>query len=1831
MIPAIQELNFPKIDGKQYATLSHATVNLADMGEKNITTQVKIDGDITPDFSQDWEVVFRGEKYIMPLRKPQGAKENTSLNSTIDLTFQHWVIYQLKRWPMFSIMEVEAGTVSADKYTVSINLNLKEFCGLYAKVLRYYYGDSIVIDLNPEWRYKSEPTNIQIDYTYMWDLLIKLYELYGVRWSIDPNGSYDKYVIRVGYSSSQMSHIFEYGFEGGLLKVKRQVQSEEIRNMLLGRGGDTNIPYRYFKEVDSQNDSFPADPDWVPELASIYFSELRGATFRSYIQGWKARHYGGSTKMEDAYAPWAWKKGYTDNKFNPVEYVKDDVSINRYGPLLDGLDNNEEIYPTIQGVRSADHPTFFKEDIGRIDQVVAVEEVLSDDVAASTDSESQLYDLQGGAVWSQYVLAGETVSLSIVTRVPFSVETGRKVNLEARNVNLQGVIDYIDGTRGDFSEFAQLVSVDFRVYTRNAPVLTVPAVGIPAGDYYYDLTVKVKNNYNEPISIIATVPGVVATSAAVSEARWRNTFNIWIKNIWATSKESGESDGQYAGRVWGPILGDHLGNDAKVVFSSGMLSTSEDYEFVITKMPELDTTKSFATKEDGIGFVYQSYWKLTLAKSEADLESQGTYVPSTMRQGMPGDYFYFTGIDLPHAYVLWAEEDLDNYKADQLREVCDIKPTWVVSLDKVRAAEGGRANALIDQLQVGSSVRLADKRFVINEVDTEGAYETLYLQSITYTWNEPTSENAGLIPDVEVILSDKYETVANPVATLSGEVSSISRQLGSLSNIEQLIRLVGDKLYMRKDGIPERSVSPTEFASLLTSLGFRQGLVGGAGWGFFRDASGSWVMEADKINVRKDLQINNLVINQISARGGMVVESAAAIEVSRVVTDDQGDFVCYFDQKNGTVANLFHPNDIGYCTRFSSDYEKTVRYYKREVIDLGENYIVLTGDYSDGDDQPMEGDIVVQWGNTSDPTRQFVIVRDVVNGGYERFIEGLNDVSAEGREYYFVGRQVGMYGGKPRFYIGDENGYVEYVNGQLNIKGRLNAESTIGDKPIADFIKDSAGFVSPAIIDLSNEIQGLACDSSGKVLSGLPAQTYVNIYQNGVAQTGWTFNLELKGCIASMDVGGLLKVFGIEEGVSAASVEITASKEGYSDLHATFSLYKVVPGKEGESAVLYELGMSANNITKNVDGTLSSQFIKVTKYRVDSLGRRPTTEMWLRYSFEGTNIQDVLASPNGGTDSIEIGPVPDNATALSLTLHDGASVGSTILDKERIPVLTDASGLMVGGVNLLRNTNQGTRMWGMSFPARPGGVDEETGEPIKSTGEFVAVRSTLTKGLWVVNKAETPETGWQLIYYPLVDGSVKYGQPYTLSFRAKAGRTPVSLSIQLRSPSQSDYLSDQHIVALSPVATRHEIPLKIAKSPDSDVAYAVCFYIQSPVVWTDIELYDLKLEAGNVATEWTPAPDDFDYLTKALAESTVVDGGLVLTSLIKVGTQTDPDTLEQKTTAGLCGLVDNSDEARGGIAIWAGGDMADLGNPLRDPSATAATAAIRHDGSAYFSNNTIRFAQDVVEVGDSVVLNKDGLVLNDSDGKQRLKVSNASVGDDINIDAANIAIAANGYISCQLQLKSRIETIMTPGINGMPGTIDTVTYYWWAIVESGTYLYNIPGELTPGANITLRNCAIEIDTSIAGQTLHPLEGRARFRLGYFNNDGTKTYVPTDVSHANFKKKSGSIYVAELKSLYVPSSNIKGGSYFIEASLVAQEKDAGGYYIRTASVTIDGTAYNAFESTTVLGNDGFLSVWDKIGFLVNKDKVVVRAGSVIFRVTTSGIEKSTNGGSSWSQM
>lgn len=1103
------------------------------MGEKTITTQVKIDGEIVPDFSFDWAVEFQGEKYIMPLRIPQGAKENTSLNSTIDLTFQHWAIYQLKRWPFITIQQIAAGTYLPDEEVASVSLNLKDFCILFGQVLEYYYGNAITIDLNPAWEYDNAATVITISHTKIWNVLAGdngLYKLFGVRWEIKPatdnsnsvKGG-ERYVIRVGYPTTEVDHIFEYGFEGGLLKVERQVQSEEIRNMLKGRGGETNIPFRYFKNTDPNNPDFRPDPDWVEELANIPFTNLMPATFRSYVQGWKAAHinktdadgkkiYADYTPVgeDNAYAPWAYRKGYTDTKFAPVEFVADEITINpytgdkqvqilpgyspfvkkgssidKYGPLPDTLDNNDDIYPTLQGTG--------------LDIAVDVEEIKSDDVAESTENDAQIENKTYPDIVKRNVPQGHATAADASKRTYFTVPTGKKANIEG----YAGAKAYNPQNNEDKS--ALIAELDYTIKVFNATTgEELSASGIPAGSWYFTVEYSFNNTYSEALNVTLSFNSVKITSATPDD-KWRNTFDIWVKNIWNSTKLSTETDAQYAERVWKPVLGDREGNSAKVVFTSGELALSEDYEFTIVDFPVPDISMAWEEKDENGAVIatHTSHWRISLAKSDAELEATGKYIPNKQRQGKAGDRFVFIGTEMTHLpYVVDAEVRQADWLNDNLGEVKEIKPTAVVTTDRVRLNNEGKPNALINQLRVGNSLRLFDKRF-FNE---EGkAYETLYLQSITYTYREPSKDDAALNPDVQIVLGDEYTTSANPVSMMQSEINALQRQVGSISNIEQIVRAVGDRLYLRKDGISDRSLSPTQFFSLLTSGDFRAGLVGGAGWGFFKDENGNWVLEADRVNVRQEMQVNTLVINQAEGRGGMEVDTAAYMNVTRV--DDTADgYVCYFDQKGGSVANLFHVDDVAFCNQWTSE-NSDLKFYKRRVTAVGVDNITLTKGLAEaehpvgwpdsgvnGTGIPAEGDTIIHFGNYTDAKRQYVKVRDVVGGGYERYIEVLNSVDAEGVEYYFIGKQAGQsrwfVGNKDLVpYSGDGDGsYIEYINRKFNLHNvTLSIGTTIGGTTIGDLIEgyDASKYLREALPQ-NTDIEG------GVILSTLLSLGYTD-------------------------------------------------------------------------------------------------------------------------------------------------------------------------------------------------------------------------------------------------------------------------------------------------------------------------------------------------------------------------------------------------------------------------------------------------------------------------------------------------------------------------------------------------------------------------------------------------------------------------------------------------------------------------------------------------------------------------------------------------------------------
>ena len=1091
MIPEIRERNFP-----EYATLHQATVSLSTMGDRTITTQIRVDGSIAPEFGitengvfKPMELEFRGERFILPTREPQARKDTSTKNSLIDLTFYSWPVYELKRYFFVEMSSTTSGTAIADKYDASLALNLENFVDAFNLVLDHYFNGKIQISLFGQGQgiYSTDPVLFEINYTKLWEVLQKVYEMYNVRWWFDYDSASEIYLIKIGYTADSIDdHDFSYGYKGGLLSFERTVQNDDLVNILLGRGGEKNLPYRYFKRTDPDNPGWTADPDAIPELANIYFDRLHDVNFRWYVRGWMTNtnpERDRSWEQEGYVYPtypispdspyyFAYQKGATDAKFNPVEYVKDDESIAAHGEVWGALDDNDDIYPTIQGVTVNPY--------GRIDEAVAISQIETDDISAYASAaavETTIKDMKVS-------LPGNNVLTHTIYSEPFTIAQGETGNVTYRPFSKETAYPnfvYYDTTRSTLVAEPLSGGSDqpgTPSYDETTGLYAVS--GLPAGTYRLKLNLVLR--IDSPATVATGTFGienVVLTTSAANTNAWKPTFDIWVKNLWQTTQGNNESNKDYADRVWGPILGDRLGDEAKIVFSTGAMSISQDYEFVIADYPVPDRTKTI----NGV----PSEWKITVYKSDAEYQATGLYIPNaSSAQPLAGDKFFFVGIDMPFQYVEWAEERLNQYKTNNLEGMSEISPTWTLKLDKVRInslEDEDYGQKLADRLDAGVMIRTTDPRF------THGDILSLYIQSITWTWNEPLKGNPYIVPDVEVILAEKVSAVESPISRLENDVNVISQTYVQSGDVEAVVRRVASALFLKKTGESDSSSSPTTFSSKVTSKGFRKGGIGGAGWGLYEDNSRKFsqsspatradvsdeeetieprtVLEVDRLVVREEMEVNNLVINQISARGGREIISAARIETTLVRETDSA-YVCYFDQKQNSVANLFRVNDIAYGQVWSAD-NSELRFYKMLVTAVDVNSITLAKAGRHGSGSPQEGDVIVQYGNTTDTRRQYVIVRDVVGGGHDRMLSGLNSVSATGVEYYFAGIETGE---TPRWFVGDrQSEYAEYKNGQLNIKGRLSVLKSDGTyQSMADFITQITGDEQ----SLQEQINGLS-------------------------------------------------------------------------------------------------------------------------------------------------------------------------------------------------------------------------------------------------------------------------------------------------------------------------------------------------------------------------------------------------------------------------------------------------------------------------------------------------------------------------------------------------------------------------------------------------------------------------------------------------------------------------------------------------------------------------------------------------------------------------------------
>lgn len=251
---------------------------------------------------------------------------------------------------------------------------------------------------------------------------------------------------------------------------------------------------------------------------------------------------------------------------------------------------------------------------------------------------------------------------------------------------------------------------------------------------------------------------------------------------------------------------------------------------------------------------------------------------------------------------------------------------------------------------------------------------------------------------------------------------------------------------------------------------------------------GTSLAEFDYITIRRAADFRSITIHELRYIGGELAITPAAMQVSKVerlgkdgnvVADDAepDKFKCYFDTSDSKgekkVYNEFVVGDQARCQQFGIDagtheFVKT-KYYWRLVVEVGENYIVLSNTDKDKltTSEPSVNDNIVQLGyryEGQDNRQAAIILSATANDApSQKFYQGINDYSLdhvvkdEGYDAATGLFHCNIYGDS---YTGDKEGksFFQYDSKkkEATFKGKMifNSDSLLPDNsPVTDIVK----------------------------------------------------------------------------------------------------------------------------------------------------------------------------------------------------------------------------------------------------------------------------------------------------------------------------------------------------------------------------------------------------------------------------------------------------------------------------------------------------------------------------------------------------------------------------------------------------------------------------------------------------------------------------------------------------------------------------------------------------------------------------------------------------------
>lgn len=705
------------------------------------------------------------------------------------------------------------------------------------------------------------------------------------------------------------------------------------------------------------------------------------------------------------------------------------------------------------------------------------------------------------------------------------------------------------------------------------------------------------------------------------------------------------------------------------------------------------------------------------------------------------------------------------------------------------------------------------------------------------------------------------------------------------------------------------------------------------------DAEGRSHLNTDYLEVRMKAIFEELVINKTSTIGGKEIISPTGGVVAHKVEEvtvtynnvSQKAYRCYFlaEQDGDEVDNDFAVNDQvrseSFNVRKGTYHKAGNHFYWRLVIGRDEEPVELEGkkyhyiDLSDTDcatasDVPAKGDVLNQCGNRTDVERQNCLIFSAVDT-YSPSISlyhGINSYSFANKEYveYGVNKQTNkaffhVYGD---MYFGDRptsannyegESYVKFDSEtkKVTIKGDLDIKSTYDGKTLDKYIteksldKNAVETIinkSQTIIDLQNQIDGAI---ETWFYDGVPT------LKNAPA-ISWKTDNDKKTHLGDLyydNKTGKAYRFA-KDGSTYEWIIIT-------DTELTKAL------KDSSQAL-----KDAAAADKKANG---AQATANTKRRI--FGSQPVppydvNDMWVNatYPNDGSTYKNEILKCSTAKAEGEKFDIADWKLASKYTDDTKAEEAKKAAEKAQEEIKTTQSNLNALGTTVTENKKtfdsyvkdgylepseiaamaQDSKRLEDAFAAAEKSYNEVKGaEVLKSTKELTDLNTAFT----TLSTAKT-----ELVTY-LSDISTNYNKADT------NGKAAI----------------------VSAVGTKFT-NFQSAYSAFYDKLGLANAYITSKIYG------DLKQNITDLA--------GYKYLKDALGQTTYVDGGLVMTTLLALR---DGDGNVQ---SGINGAIDPN-RGKKSIATWWGGQMVD--KDYNSGNLTPATSLIRFDGSGYLANGAI--------------------------------------------------------------------------------------------------------------------------------------------------------------------------------------------------------------------------------------------------------------------------------------